>query len=176
MIREKQDGEDLVLVAVDRGNATATTEAIRLNGNTGKLTLAPFASTQLLGDYWDKTAADGAAATATTEHTFMRAPSAVQIVAVRYIPDAALTADASNNATITIKRRNADGTNAVTVAAVTTSVAGSGSWTQWVAVALTLTAANTSMAPGQFLTIAITKAGTGVVVPAGSLQIDYQLA
>jgi hypothetical protein len=35
MIREKQDGEDLVFVAVDRTNAQSVIEALRMNGNSG---------------------------------------------------------------------------------------------------------------------------------------------
>jgi hypothetical protein len=176
MIRPKQDGEDLVFVAVDRSNAAAVTEAFRVNGNTGKVTLASFASSQLLDDYWDKSAADGAAATATAEHTFMRAAGPITIAAVRYVPDAALTADNTNFAAITVTKRNADGTGNVTVATRTTAITDSGNWLQWVAVNLPLTVANINLAAGQILTVKITKSGAGVVVPAGSLQLDYVLA
>ncbi len=176
MIREKQDGEDLVWVAVDRTNAAAgEQEVARMNGITGKLTAASgFGSSQLLSDSWDKEAADGAAATATAEHAFYRASCAMTVKAVRYVPDAALTADNTNDATITVQRRNSDGTGAVTVAAITTNIA-SGNWVQWVAKALTLTAANAALAAGQILTVSIAKGGTGVVVPAGQLVIDYTI-
>lgn len=49
MIREKQDGEDLVMVAVDRTNAAAgEKQAARFDGNTGKVT-ANLADNSVLG-------------------------------------------------------------------------------------------------------------------------------
>lgn len=178
MIHEKQDGEDLVWVATDRTNAAAgEQEVLRMNGSTGKLTASSgFGSSQLLSDSWDKEAADTAAGTLTAEHAFYRAASAMTIKAVRYVPDAALTASDTVYATITVDRRNADGTNPVQVAQVLTKVTGgSGNWTQWVAVALTLTGANVGLAAGQILTVSIAKASTGTIVPAGQLVIDYTI-
>ena len=125
------------------------------------------------GVFW-KPAADGAASTATAETIFLAATRKFRVTSVKYLPSAALTADNTNNAVLTLRRRDADGTNAVSVATITTNIA-SGNWVQWVAKALVLsgTAANLVLAEGQCLTLEITKGGTGVVVPAGSLEIQY---
>lgn len=117
-----------------------------------------------------KTAADGAAATATSETVFgMVAPTAGgNVISVYFIPAAALTADPSNNATIQVQKRTAGGA-AVTVAQITTTTAagGTGNWTAWQPVLITVTAA--AVAAGDALTFNIAKNGTGVVVPAGQL-------
>jgi hypothetical protein len=169
MIREKQDGEDLVFVAVDRTNAAAgEREVLRLNGNTGSVKQASTA----WAECWDKSAVDGSASAATAEHTIFRAASDMTLNAVRYVPDAALTADNTNYATITVKRRNADGTGAVTLASVTTQITGSGNWSQWVAVNIPVV--NASVSAGQIVTVGIAKAGTGVAVPAGQLVSEYK--
>lgn len=178
-VEQKQDGEDLVFFQRDRSYGGALKEILRLNGTTAKAqaTGGLSASTPLQIE-WDKAAADGAAGTATAEHVVYRATGPVIVKSVEYVPDAALTANDTNFATITLSRRNADGTNSVTVASVstkTTGGGGSGNWSQWVSVALALTAANVAMVAGQILTIAITKPGAGVVVPAGQLLVDYAL-
>jgi hypothetical protein len=171
---------DFLVTQEDRSYAGAPEKnIIKVSGQTGKITLGLFSSSTLLQDYWDKVAADGAASTATAEHSMFRAPGPTTITAVYYVPDAALTANDTNYATLTLQRRNSDGTNPVTVATINTAITVapfSGNWLQWTAVPLTLTQANLSLTAGQILTVQITKTGTGVVVPAGSLQISFQLA
>lgn len=177
MIREKQDGEDLVLEAYDRHYGGVATEALRIDGSTGKVTAAVglVGGTVQLAQ-WDKEAADGAAANTLAEHSIFRAPANLIVKSAKYIPDAALTANDATYATITVQRRNADGSGAVTVASETTKVTGgSGNWSAFVAVSLALTAANLKLAAGQILTVEILKASTGVVVPAGQLVIGYVL-
>lgn len=110
-----------------------------------------------------KPAADGAASTATAETPFYRAQDAETITALQVVPGAALTADAANNATITVRKRLASGADGGVVATLVTDIAG-GSWVQWVAKSLGAIT-NGSLAAGDFLTIAIAKGGTGVVVP-----------
>lgn len=179
MIREKQDGEDLVFFIQDRGYATQPVEALRINGATGKVT----AATQLAGAFnlteeWDKAAADGAAGTATGEHFIMRAASALTVKAVYFVPDAAVTANDTNYFTVTVSRRNADNTGQVTTASINAALTVapfSGNWTSFVAVPLTLTTANLALLPGQILTVQITKTGTGLVCPAGRIVVVYQL-
>lgn len=132
---------------------------------------------------YPKPAADAAASTATAETAFFAmspatrtqvafSPSLLVIEAVDFLPSAALTADATNNATLTVRRRNADGSGAATVASITTNIA-SGNWTAFVSKALTLGAALTLEAQ-QILTLQITKAGSGVAVPAGVLRVTYR--
>lgn len=117
---------------------------------------------------YQKAAADAAAATATAEQPFFAAPFALLVTAISVLPAAALVADNANNATITIRRRDVAGANPATVASITTNVA-SGNWTQHVAKALVL-GAGVRLAAGEILTFEVTKAGTGVVVPAGAYQ------
>lgn len=180
MIRQRQEGEDFVFEAFDRVYAGKVSEALRLDGLTGKVTAqAGFASGQLLHEDWDKEAADGAAATATAEHALLRASQALVVKSVEFIPDATLTANDATYASIVVQRRNADGSGAVTVASVSTKTSasgGSGNWAAFAAVSLALTAANLVLAAGQVLTVEITKASTGVVVPAGKLVVDYLAA
>lgn len=110
-----------------------------------------------------KAAADGAASTATAESVIYQAKDAQTITALDIVPAAALTGDNTNNATILIQRRSSAGTLIGTVASLTTNVA-SGNWVQWVAKSMG-TITNGALNPGDFLTLSITKGGTGVVVP-----------
>lgn len=152
----------------------AAQNALKVDGASGRVTL-PLT---LLQDSWDKVAADGSAAATLAEHVFFRAPASVVIKAVRYVPDASLTAADATKATLTVAQRSAAGasTNAsfAVVNTATTGGGGSGNWTAFVAVPLTL--AGSALAAGDLLTIAISKLSTGTVVPAGSLEIDFVLA
>ncbi len=118
-----------------------------------------------------KPAADGAAGTATTESILGAVTAPGVVTAVRILPAAALTADNTNNAVITIAYRRAAGA-AQTIATFTTNVA-AGNWVAWTAiVAASLT--NTSLQKGDMLTIAIAKGGTGVIVPISAFQVEVQ--
>jgi hypothetical protein len=120
-----------------------------------------------------KLAADGAAATATSETAMgMISPAAGgNVVAAYFVPQAALTADPTNNATLTIQKRTAGGA-AVTIAQVTTTTAagGTGNWTAWQPVPITVSASAVANALDA-ITFNISKSGTGVVVPAGQILI-----
>lgn len=118
-----------------------------------------------------KTAADGAAGTATAETVACGTRNGGRLLAVRFIPAAALTADNTNYATITVSRRNAAGGGKTTVASVTTQITGSGSWTAFVPVNVPVS--NDALEPGGTLTYEIAKAGTGVVVPVGSFEFIF---
>lgn len=121
---------------------------------------------------WQKTGADGAAATATAETTVGRVGSAFQLGAVHIVPGAALTADPTNNATITVFKRTAGGA-ATAVAVGVTAASGAnatGSWTAWVSVPMTLVS-GAFVSAGDVLTVSITKGGSGVVVPQGTIEI-----
>ncbi len=125
------------------------------------------------GQRWTKSAVDAAAATATPESIFFVARGKGTVTAIRFVPNALLTADNTNFATVTVRRRNADGSGAVTVASYVTNVAG-GSLVAFTPKALTLsgTAANLAYTAGQMLTVEITKAAAGVAVPQGVLVVD----
>lgn len=112
-------------------------------------------------------AQDAAANTTTSETIMGRVAGAMPIGHTLYFsPQGALTADDTNYATITISKRTAGGA-ATTVATAVTNVAGTGSWTAFSPVAVTLTAA---VAADDVLTITVAKAGTGVQIPNMVIQ------
>lgn len=127
-----------------------------------------------------KSAADAMASTTTTETIICEVPFDGVIKAIDYSPDAALTSNDTNYATITVGKSVA-GAASVAVATITTTTTSSGSWTKWVPIkgVLTTTTANLAVTGrnvkdatvGDVLTIAIAKASSGVAVPAGTLEI-----
>jgi len=121
-----------------------------------------------------KVADDAGAANVTVEHIIFQAQEAVTVTKAFYLPDAALTADDTNYATLIVYRRDSSGGTQASIASKTTKITGGGSndWTAFDGVDLgTLT--NTAIAAGQVITWEITKTLAGVVVPAGTLQIEY---
>lgn len=122
---------------------------------------------------YSKLTADGAAATPTAETPMgLVSPSAGGNVLFGYFqPAAALTADPANNATILIQKRTAGGAP-VTIATVTTTTAagGTGNWTAWQPVLIPAVALAT-VAPLDGISWSITKGGTGVVVPLGTIVL-----
>lgn len=133
-------------------------------GNVELLSVAALKQAQYM-----KVAADGAAGTATTETAFSRISRTGTIVGAWFVPSSTLTGDASNNATLTLAKRDGAGGGASTVAAITTTAV-AGNWSAFVPVSLG-TLSNASVAAGNVLTFAISKGGTGVVVPAGTLIV-----
>lgn len=127
-----------------------------------------------------KEADDGAASTATAERAIFRVPAhmtnGIELISVHYTPDAAVTADAANNATITFGKRDGAGGARTSLATYTSDVAG-GSLVAHTPKALTNAAgAGTStmqMAAGFVITEEITKAGTGVALQAGCFSVVY---
>ncbi len=127
---------------------------------------------------FEKTAADAMAST-TTAHTAspgMVMPCAGRLLGAYFVPHGSATADNTNNATLQVEKSDGAGGSATVMASKTTNVAGTGNLAAGVKKALTLSAteANTRFAKGDLIAPSITKAGTGVVVPIGSWQIDYE--
>lgn len=115
---------------------------------------------------WPKAAADGAAANATSETAIaLVGPGDVQLAVgtVQIHPAAALTGDPANNATINVFKRMASNQSQVLLATLTTTAV-AGNWTAWKAVNVPVQA-GAFVAPGDTITVSITKGGTGVVVP-----------
>jgi hypothetical protein len=126
---------------------------------------------------WSKDTADPLTTSATAEQVIFTAPQDVTITDVFIQPAAALTANDTNYATMTVSRRNATGGGQVTVALETTQTAGTGgtgNWTAFSAVSLG-TLSNTALAAGQKLTITVAKNLTGVALPILSVQIEYTI-
>lgn len=112
-------------------------------------------------------AQDGAANTTTAENVLGGAVFESGTLVDAYIfPDAALTANDTDYATITISKRDSAGANKTTVATLVTTVAG-GSWVQFARKAFTLSGGGaTTIAAGAGFTFEIAKAGSGVQIPA----------
>lgn len=129
---------------------------------------------------WEKDAADAAAATVTAERCFYRSDTYERrLQAVRFIPNAALTADAANYATLRVRKRLATGADGGIVAEETTQLVGgggSGNWVAHVPVSLQFQGLDSlrDLKAGEMLTIEVLKAGTGVVVPAGLLDVVFE--
>ena len=118
---------------------------------------------------FDKAAADGNASDAFAEHAVYIATGNETFSALKFMPDAALTAHDTNYATLTVRKRDGAGGAASTVASVTTKITGgSGDWDAFEAVDLG-TVTGGALAAGTVLTFIIAKSGGGVVVPAGKL-------
>lgn len=114
-------------------------------------------------------AVDGNASDASAEHAVYIATGNETFSALKFMPDAALTAHDTNYATLTVKKRDGLGGAASTVASVTTKITGgSGDWDAFEAVDLG-TVTGGALAAGTVLTFTIAKSGGGVVVPAGKL-------
>ncbi len=123
---------------------------------------------------FDKAAADGAAATATTDTLVWMNPFTVPVYiqsAVGVATGAGITADASNNATITFRSIDLVGGASAAALTIVTDVAG-GTWTQNQAKAITAqTLANAAVPVGGGITFSIAKGGTGVVVPVSKFVV-----
>lgn len=128
---------------------------------------------------FDKTAADGAAGTATTDTVVWMNPYAfpVYVVSAEAVATGAgITADATNNATITFRTRDGVGGASAAALTIVTDVAG-GSWTQNQRKAITTrTLANAAIPVGGQLTLSIAKGGTGVVVPVSKFVVKLYRA
>jgi hypothetical protein len=122
-----------------------------------------------------KAADDAMASTATAEtYTGVLVPVKSRIKAINYIATTGgVTADATNNAVITVSYRDSTGGNAVVLGTFTSNVAG-GNVTQGAPKAFTLTAANVIVAANGSLTYTITKGGSGVVVRAGNFTVECE--
>lgn len=119
--------------------------------------------------------ADASAATATSEHVLCQASKAISLTKISYCPDAAVTANDTNFATLTISVRNADGSNQQTVAAINTKITGgTGNWVAFSQIDFgSLSVIELSAL--QPITLTITKSGSGVVVPGGVFLIESNL-
>jgi hypothetical protein len=169
LIARVADVFDIVLAADGTGSGL---DADRLDGLSAEAFLTAGQSVSV---QWFKETADSLATTATSERAIFTAPEDITITSVTVEPAATLTASDTAYATITILRRDANGSNQVTVVAETTQTAGAGgtgSWTAFSTVSLG-TLANTSLAAGQKLTLAISKTGLGVTLPIMTVQIEY---
>jgi len=126
-----------------------------------------------------KPAADAMASTATayTAAFQIRMPRAAKILAAHVNPQSTLTADDTNFATIKVQKGDGAGGAGTDMATLATTTTGSGNWAAGVPEAMTVSAtlADTRIARGEVLSFAITKSGTGVVVPICSITVEIEL-
>ena len=111
------------------------------------------------------------AGTAQTETGFFVNDTGVslRVVSAKLVVPIAVTANASNNMTCTLTKRDAAGVNPAVVATATSDVAG-GSLVAFLPKVLTNTVANVVVADGWVLTALVSKAGTGVAIAAATSQ------
>jgi hypothetical protein len=96
------------------------------------------------------------------------------VKAVKFTPSAALTAHDTNYATLIVARYDASGGSKTTVATITTETGGSGDWTAFDAMPITLAGGAASTLTADFsLSFEITKAAGGVAIPSGTLTVEY---
>ncbi len=123
---------------------------------------------------------DAAANTATAETVIPRAAGGLHgvVTSVTFTPNASLTADDTDYATITVKKRDGSGGAAVTVATITTKITGgSGDWTAFepMSITLTATAADLLLLETDVLTLTVAKAASGVTIPASELRVTMKV-
>lgn len=111
-------------------------------------------------------------------------PNGIQVLQVNWLPGLAVTAHASNNATVVVASRLSTGGTGATISTQTTTSGGSGSLSAFVVYqAGVTTAANAFVAAGKSVTVKITKAASGVKMAAAAaaagdlfgVEIVYQI-
>lgn len=112
---------------------------------------------------------DAMASTATAETPIEKVYRDIDILNVDFFPLAALTGDPTNNAVLNVFQRDLNGVNQLLIATLTTTA--SMVAFKPVALALSATAANLIVVGGGGLTLSITKGGSGVVTPVGTVMV-----
>ena len=116
----------------------------------------------------------GVAAGTAVEWPQFQMPFNATITSIAWVPGAAVTVNGSNFATIIVRNRGAAGSG--TVVPASRSYAATNSSAQ-VAEVLTLSSTATDLQPaaGDVLTISVAHSGTGLVIPAGLVQVGLRL-
>lgn len=129
---------------------------------------------QLSGDLALEFFVPGVAAGTAIEWPQFVMPWNATITSLVWVPGAAVTANGTNFATISIRNRSTGG--AGTVVAATRSYAATNSVAQ-VAETLTLSSTATDLQPAanDVLTISIAHSGTGLTIPPGMVQVAVRL-
>lgn len=129
---------------------------------------------ELAGDRTATFFVAGTAAGTAVEWPLIVAPYNMQIVAVRWTPAAAVTANGTNFATLSFRNRTTAGAGSAVPASRAYSATNS---TAQVAESMTLsaTAADLQPAAGDVLTLGIAHSGTGLVIPAGLVQVTWRI-
>lgn len=109
---------------------------------------------------------------ATATHSLFRAPFDLDILAARFVADAAMTGDNTNSKIVELRNEGTDGTGAVAVAAADTFGTGDNLVAQSPrAFTLSATAADLELDAGEVLSAVITELAAGIAWPAGCWDI-----
>lgn len=95
---------------------------------------------------------------------------------ISYVPTSGtITADPTNNAVVTVNKRDLNGANQTAVGTLTTNAAGIGTTlAQRGNAAFTLTSTAVAIAAGSTFTFSVAKGGTGVVLRAGFFILEVE--
>lgn len=96
------------------------------------------------------------------------------ITGLTWVPGAAVTANGTNYATISVRNRGSNGSGSVVPASRSYAATNS---TAQVAEVLTLSSTATDLQPaaGDVMTIGVAHTGSGLLVPAGLVQVTFRL-
>ena len=120
-------------------------------------------------------AADAAAADASV-HYLLTGIKAGRLAAARLLPAAALVAHAANYATLALGPYTlATGVVGGAYDTLTTEVIGTGDWVAGVAESFVIASATDVFAATQGIALKVTKAGTGVVLPRMTIELEYSI-
>ena len=124
---------------------------------------------------YNKTAADGAAATTTADTKFWANPFSfsLRLERVQYTADAGITANDTNYATFNVKKDDAAGGALAVMSTADTTTTGTGTFATDTPIEFDVTAANAVLAAGAGVHFGIAKAGSGVVVTSGVLTLYF---
>lgn len=128
---------------------------------------------ELRGDLSYAVAVGATAAGTAVEVPIVRLPFAAQIVEILWVPGAAITANATNYFTLTLRnRQSAAGT---VVMATRAYSATNGVATTPETLTLSSTATDLQPAAGDLLTAHFTHAASGLAIPAGLVQVTLRI-
>lgn len=127
--------------------------------------MAPTDVDRLQGVAYSRGVGDVNATDVTPETSMVASEYAANVVRVSFTPDASLVANGANYATLAVYKRDSNGVQTL-IASVQTIANG---WTTGVPVLLTV--AGGGVNPGDVFTYAVTKTGTGVIVPTGRFVV-----
>lgn len=116
----------------------------------------------------------GVAAGTAVEWPQLVMPWNATITGLTWVPGAAVTANGSNYATISVRNRGASGSGTVVPASRAYSATNSSAQ---VGEVLTLSSTATDLQPaaGDVLTVSVAHTGTGLLIPAGLVQVTLRL-
>ncbi|WP_018658464.1 hypothetical protein [Actinomadura flavalba] len=102
------------------------------------------------------------------------APFRARIAAARWVPGGAITAHATNYATLSFRNRGAAGAGSVQWATARSYASGNGALSTPETLTLSGTAANLEVAEGDVLAVEVTHSGTGLALPGGAVLLTLR--